>query len=63
MCVWNLSMKLSSFGIESMDTWFETSTLCMGWVWKLPNSFLVRVELRKTLRLLYMCFGKCLVAF
>ena len=63
MCVWNLSMELFSFGIESMDTWFGTSTLCMGWVWKLPNSFLVRVELRKTLRLLYMCFGKCLVAF
>ena len=24
MCVWNLSMELSSFGIESMDTWFGT---------------------------------------
>ena len=30
--------------------------LCMGWVWKLPNSFLVGFELRRTLRLLYMCF-------
>ena len=36
--------------------------MCMVWAWKLPNSFLVRVELRRALRLLYMCFGKGLVA-
>ena len=57
MCVWK-----SSFGLESLDTWFETLSLSMVWVWKLPNSFLVRVELRRSLRLLYMCFGKGLVA-
>ena len=56
-------MELSSFGIESMDTWFGTLYFVYGLGWKLPNSFLVRVELRRTLRLLYMCFGKCLVAF
>ena len=32
--------------------------MCMGWVWKLPNSFLVRVELRRALRLLYMCWER-----
>ena len=31
-------------------------------VWKLPNSFLVRVELRRALRLLDMCFEKDIVA-
>ena len=56
-CVWK-----SSFGLESLDTWFGTLILCMVWVWKLLNSFLVRVELRRALRLLYMCFGKGLVA-
>ena len=34
----------------------KPSILSMGWVWKLPNSFLVRLELRRTLRLLYMYF-------
>ena len=57
MCVWK-----SSFGLESLDTWFGTLSLSMVWVWKLPNSFLVRVELRRALRLLDMCFGKGLVA-
>ena len=31
-------------------------------VWKLPKSFRVRVELRRALKLLDMCFGKGLVA-
>ena len=56
-------MELSSFGIERMDTWFGTLYFVYGLGWKLPNSFLVMVELRRTLRLLYMGFGKCLVAF
>ena len=52
-------MELSSFGIESMDTWFGTLYFVYGLGLELPNSFLIRVELRRTLRLLYMC----LVAF
>ena len=28
--VWNLSMELSSFGIESMDTWFGTLYFVYG---------------------------------
>ena len=67
--IWNVSIVLygtrrvwkSSIGLESLDTWFETLSLCMVWVWKLPNSFLVRVELRRVLRLLDMWFGKGLV--
>ena len=43
-------MDVSSFSIESIDTWFGTL-------------YLVRVELRRALSLLYMCFGKGLVAF
>ena len=30
MCVRNLSMELSSFGIESMDTWFGTLYFVYG---------------------------------
>ena len=30
MCVWNLRMELSSFGIESMDTWFGTLYFVYG---------------------------------
>ena len=57
VCVWK-----SSFGLESLDIWLEPFLLCMVWVRKLSNSFLVRVKLRRALRLLYMCFGKGLVA-
>ena len=57
VCVWK-----SSFGIESIDTWFRTLYLGYGLGWELPNSFRVSVELRRALRLLYMCFGKGLVA-
>ena len=46
------SMDLCSFGLERLDTWFGTFSLCMVLVWKLSNSFLVRVELRKVVRLL-----------
>ena len=52
LCVWSLS----SFGMERINAWFETSILSMGQIWKLPNSLLVRLELRRTLRLLYMYF-------
>ena len=34
----------------------EQYILCMVCVWKLPNSFIIRVELRRTLRLRYMCW-------
>ena len=36
--------------------------LCMVWVWKLPISFLVRINLRRALRILDMCFRKGVVA-
>ena len=57
VCVWK-----SSFGIESIDTWFRTLYLGNGLGCKLPNSFRVSFELRRALRLLYMCFRKGLVA-
>ena len=56
MCVWK-----SSFGIEIIDTWFRTLYLGYGLGWELPKSFRVSIELRRALRLLYMCFGKGLV--
>ena len=62
ICIETMGVWKSSFGIESIDTWFRTLYFVYGLGWKLPNSFLVRVELRRTLRLLYMCFGNGLVA-
>ena len=41
---------------------YNSMDLCMVWVWKLPISFLVRIKLRRALRILDMCFRKCLVA-
>ena len=46
------SMGLSSFGCQKYKYM----------VWRLSISFLVRVELRRALRILYMCFGKGLAA-
>ena len=56
-CVWNLS----SFGIESIDTWFGTLYFVYGLGLETPK-LISRVELRRSLRFLYVCFGKGLVA-
>ena len=55
-------VRKSSSGLESLDIWFGTLSLVYGLGWKFPNSFLVRVELRRALRLLYIYFRKGLVA-
>ena len=52
----------SSFDLESLDTWFRTLYLVYGLVLGTPKFISCRVELRRALRLLYMCFGKSLVA-
>ena len=57
VCVWK-----SSFGIESIDTWLRTLYLGYGLGLGTPKLISCRVELRRALRLLYMCFGKGLVA-
>ena len=57
MCVWK-----SSFGIESIVTWFRTLYLGYGLGLGTPKLILCKVELRRTLRLLFICVGKGLVA-
>ena len=52
----------SSFGLESMDTWFRTLYLMYGLGLGTPKLISCRVELRKTPRLLFMCVGKGLAA-
>ena len=52
----------SSFGLESLDTWFRTLYLVYGLGLGTPKLISCRVELRRALRLLDMCFGKGLVA-
>ena len=52
----------SSFGLESLDTWFKTLYLVYGLGLGTPKLISCRVELRRALRLLDMCFGKGLVA-
>ena len=52
----------SSFGLESLDIWFRTLYLVYGLGLGTPKFISCRVELRRTLRLLDMCFGKGLVA-
>ena len=49
-------------GIESIDTWFGTLYLVYGLGLETPNLISCRVELRRTLRLLFMCVGKGLAA-
>ena len=49
-------------GIESIDTWFRTLYLVYGLGLGTPKLISCRVELRRALRLLDMCFGKGLVA-
>ena len=52
----------SSFGLESLDTWFRTLYLVYGLGLGTPKLISCRVELRRALRLLDLCFGKGLVA-
>ena len=52
----------SSFGLESLDAWFRTLYLVYGLGLGTPTLISYRVESRRTLRLLDMCFGKGLVA-
>ena len=51
----------SSFGLDSLDTWFRTLYLVYGLGLGTPKLISCRVELRKVLRLLYLCFGRGLV--
>ena len=56
------SMDLCGFNLESLDTWFRTLYLVYGLGLGTPKLISCRVELRRALRLLDMCFGKGLVA-
>ena len=49
-------------GIKSIDTWFGTIYLVYGLSLGTRKLISCRVELRRALRLLDMCFGKGLVA-
>ena len=49
-------------GIKSIDTWFGTIYLVYGLGLGTRKLISCRVELRRALRLLDMCFGKRLVA-
>ena len=49
MGVWN-----SSFGLESLDTWFRTLYLVYGYGLGTPKLISCRVELRRVLRS-YIC--------
>ena len=55
------SMDLCGFSLESLDTWFRTLYLVYGLGLGTPKLISCRVELRRALRLLDMCFGKGLV--
>ena len=51
----------SSFGLESLDTWFKTLYLVYGLGLGTPKLISYRVEMRRALRLLETCFEKGLV--
>ena len=55
-------MDLCGFSLESLDTWFRTLYLVYGLGLETPNLISCRFELRRTLRLLFMCVGKGLAA-
>ena len=62
--VWDLSIVFvwkSSFSLDSLDTWFRTLYLMYGLGLGTPKLISCRVELRRALRLLDMCFEKGLV--
>ena len=52
----------SSFGLESLETWFRNLYIMYGLGLGTPKPISCRVELRRALRLLDMCFEKGLVA-
>ena len=60
-CMEIMGVWKSSFGLESLDTWFRTLYLVYGLGLGTPKLISCRVELRRSLRLLDMCFGKGLV--
>ena len=51
----------SSFGLESLDTWFRTLYLVYGLGFGTSKLISCRVESRRALRILYICFRKGLV--
>ena len=51
----------SSFSLDGLDTWLRTLYLVYGLGLGTPNLISCRVELRRALRLLDMCFEKGLV--
>ena len=51
----------SSFGLESLDKWFRTLYLVYGLGLGTLKLISCRVESRRALRILYMCFRKGLV--
>ena len=56
------SMDLCGFSLESLDTWFRTLYLVCGLGVGTPKLISCRVELRRVLRLIDVCFRKGLVA-
>ena len=52
----------SSFRLKNLETWFRTLHLVYGLGFGTPKLISCRVELRRALRLLDMCFEKGLVA-
>ena len=52
----------SSFGLESLETWFRTLYIMYRLGLGTRKLISCRVELRRALRLLDMCFEKGLVA-
>ena len=56
------SMDLCGSSLESLDTWFRTLCLVYGLGLGTPKLISCKVQLRRALRLLDMCFGKGLVA-
>ena len=52
----------SSFGLESLDTWFRTLYLVYGLGLGTPKLISCKDESRRALRLLDMCCGKGLIA-
>ena len=52
----------SSFGLESLETWFRTLYRVYGLGLGTPKLISCMVELRRAPRLLDMCFEKGLVA-
>ena len=54
-------MELCGFSLESLDTWFRTLYLVYGLGLGTPKLISCRVESRRALRLLDMCFRKGLV--